>query len=491
MIARAGTDRGRWATVAFVGALALCLPAWHVVSALLSDSYMTLYAGRFIAAHGIPHHEVFTLGAAGRPWVDQQWLAELIDYEAWRSGGYGALGLLNGVVIAGAFAGLAGIVVRRGAGVAVAVACCILAAAMALPGMFIRAQDLALPLFVIVLGLCLRDAEAPVPMAVPLPAPAWRIVLVLPVLVLWANLHGSVLLGAGLVFLFLVYRGCVMASRGARGAARRYWVLAGLAVLTPLLTPYGIHILSYYRELIGNPGVAASAPENRPPSLSDPQTILFLLPLVLGFVTVTAGAVRGVRVSPPLLGAAVITAAATVYASRNVVWFGMTVAVLLASSTQAWVPTKAPTRGFLIGLAGASAAIAVLGVALLLAPAGGGYERYTPLTAISAAARDADDHPAAHILGDNAAASALLWHEPQLAGRVAYDARLERYTTRELDGWIVYQTGSGPGWPATTRGYQILLGSAKYNPALTRRLASLPGARVLGGDPHGIAVLNP
>lgn len=465
-----------------MGALALCLPAWHVVSALLSDSYMTLYAGRFIAEHGIPHHEVFTLAARGRPWVDQQWLAEVIDYEAWRAGGYGALGLLNGVVIACAYAALAAIVLRRGAGVAVAVACCTLAAVMALPGMFIRAQDLALPLFVLLLWLCLGDAEAQVP--------SWRIVLVLPVLALWANLHGSVLLGAGLAVLFLAYRGWLMAARGQRGGARCYWLLAGLALLTPLLTPYGVHILSYYRELIGNPGVAASAPEDRAPSLLDPQSIVFFVALALGLVTVVAGAVRGRRPSAPLLGAALITAAATFYASRNVVWFGMAVAVLLGTSAQAWVPTAVPSRGFLTGLATAALGIAGLGVLLLLAPAAGGYERYTPLEAISAGARYADDHPAVRILGDNAAASALLWHEPQLAGRVAFDARLERYSARQLERWIVYQTGLGTGWPATTSGYGILLGSTKYNPALTRRLASVPRAAVLAEDGHGIAVLN-
>src|ERR1700722_10653094 len=81
-LASAWVSRRTWssvAAVAFVGSLAVFAPAQHVVSRMLSDGYMTLYAGRWIASHGIPHQEVFTTAAQGRPWIDQQWLAELTD----------------------------------------------------------------------------------------------------------------------------------------------------------------------------------------------------------------------------------------------------------------------------------------------------------------------------------------------------------------------------------------------------------------------------
>lgn len=465
-----------------VGALGLCLPAWHVVTALLSDSYMTLYAGRWIAQHGIPHHEVFTLGAQGRPWVDQQWLAELIDYETWRAGSYALLGVVNGLVIAAAYAGLAAICLRRGASAVITLACCAVAMVVALPGMFIRAQDLALPLFVIGLALCLTDAEQEQPRL-------W-IILVVPLLILWANLHGSVLLGAGLIALYLLSRGASMASRGDRSAARRYWVLAALAAATPLATPYGLHIASYYRDLIGNPGVAAAAPENRPPTLAGPQSLSFFILLGLTAVGIIASRLKHHRVSPPLVVAVLITAAATIAASRNAVWFAMVFAVLAASSARDWLPAEPPTRGFIVAMTAAAGAIAAIGVSLLVAPNGGGYEKYTPLTAISAAATYAEAHPGTHILGDNAASSALLWHDPQLDGRVGYDARLERYSTHSLDSWIAYQAAEGPEWRATTRGFQLLIGSTKYNPALVHRLVSAPAITPLAHDERGIAVVN-
>ncbi len=465
--------------MAFVGAIAICVPAWHVVTALLSDGYMTLYTGRWIAAHGIPSREVFTAAAGARPWVDQQWLAELVDYEAWRIGGYGVLGLFNGLVIGGAYATLAALIWRRGASVVITVGCATLALLIATPALFIRAQDLALPLFALLLALCLTDAEHP--------RPRRRIVLVVPLLVLWANLHGSVLLGAALAFAYLAYRGVGLAIRGERRPAIAVGGLAVLAALTPLATPYGLHIVTYYHELMGNPAVAAAAPENRPASVSE---IAFLVPLVLSVAAVLTSVLTRRRISVPLVGAVVVTGLATLVASRSTVWFGMTAAVLCACTAQAWLPTERPTRGFLTGMALAAVAIALLGTALLLSPPGRGYERFTPLAPISAAATYATEHPGTSVLADNAASSALLWHDPRLAGRVAYDARLERYSEASLERWIRFQSADTADWGATSDGYRILIGSSIYNRALVVRLATMPGAHVLVRDPSGIAVVR-
>jgi hypothetical protein len=471
--------RARWIAIGFVGAVAVCVPAWHIVTALLSDSYMTLYTGRWIAAHGIPHREVFTAAAAGRPWVDQQWLAELTDYEAWRIGGYGLLGLLNGLVIGGAYAILAALIWRRAASVVVTVVCATLALFVAAPALFIRAQDLALPLFALLLVLCLTDAEHP--------QPRRRIVLLVPLLVLWANVHGSVLLGAGLALAYLLYRSVRLATRGDWRNAAIVGGLGVLAALTPLATPYGLHIVTYYHQLMGNPAVAAAAPENRPPSLTD---LGFFAPLLLTIAAFATNVLKRRPINVPLTGAVVVTALAALVASRSTVWFAITAAVFVGWTAQTWLPTQAPTRGFLTGMGVAAVAIGVLGVILLLSPIRRGYERFTALAPISAAATYATQHPATDVLADNAASSALLWHDPQLAGRVAYDARLERYPEASLERWIRFQISDGVDWDATTNGYQILIGSAIYNPGLVRLLATMPGAQVLVHDPTGIAVIH-
>ncbi|HEX8976682.1 MAG TPA: hypothetical protein VF781_09230, partial [Solirubrobacteraceae bacterium] len=428
----AGPSTGaRWATILVAGALALLLPSWHELSILVSDGYMTLYAGRFIAHHGIPHHEVFTLAARGRPWVDQQWLAQLIEYEAWGAGGYVGLGLLNALAIAGGYAGLAAICLRRGASAVMTLVGCLLAVVFSTTSMFIRAQDLTFPLFSALLAVCLTDSESE--------APGWRIILTVPILVLWANLHGSVLLAAGLIALYLGYRAAIMSRRGNLSAARRYGLLALLAALAPLATPYGLHTISYYSDLIGNPAVARAATEDGPPRLGAPGTYVAFAALTLAAAVLLVCALRRQRVDRPLTALVLITAAATIFACRNVVWLSMASAVYLAVAAREWIDSQPPARGFVRIMSATAMVMVVLGAARLVAPPGGGYERDTPLRVIAAAARYADAHPQARILGDNTTASALLWHEPQLDGHVVYDARLERYSAQDIDAWVTYQ----------------------------------------------------
>ena len=99
-------------------------------------------------------------------------------------------------------------------------------------GWTIRAQTAALPLFAGVLWLLLDGARR---------GARRRTLLVLPALVVWANLHGSVVLGAALTMLFGAYE-LVRARRLA-------WLPLALLVLAPLCvlaTPYGWDIVAYY-----------------------------------------------------------------------------------------------------------------------------------------------------------------------------------------------------------------------------------------------------
>ena len=69
-----------------------------------------------------------------------------------------------------------------------------------------------------------------------------RTLLVLPLLVLWANLHGSVVLGAGSRCSSPV--AVLVRDRGAERAAPRALLVA--APLCVLATPYGWDIVAYY-----------------------------------------------------------------------------------------------------------------------------------------------------------------------------------------------------------------------------------------------------
>src|SRR6266540_2042189 len=161
-------------------------------SFVIQDTWFTLVGGREIVHHGLPGHDTLTYWTLGMRWVDQQWLAQAILYGVYSVGGLKLLVLASATVVVFSLA-LAGLLARRlGAGPrAASVAVVGAAPLLYLVSSQARAQVLAYPLFVLALGLLLMDVRAP----------SRRVLLTLPILVLWANMHGSVVLGAALVAL--------------------------------------------------------------------------------------------------------------------------------------------------------------------------------------------------------------------------------------------------------------------------------------------------
>ena len=112
----------------------------------------------------------------------------------------------------------------------------------------IRAQMLALPLYTGLLWLLASEARRP----------TRRIWLALPLLVVWANVHGSVALGALLVMLLGAYE--LVARRGATWP--RSLALLLLAPLAVLATPYGpVETARYYHLLLVDPPFAGRVTE--------------------------------------------------------------------------------------------------------------------------------------------------------------------------------------------------------------------------------------
>ena len=75
----------------------------------------------------------------------------------------------------------------------------------------------------------------------------------------------------------------------------------------------------------------------------------------------------------------------------------------------------------------------------------------------------------------------LLWKEPSLHGRVAWDVRFELLTEAELRS-IVRFNSDKPGWRAATRGYPILVLDRSKSADQVRALRSEPGTAVLFAD---------
>jgi hypothetical protein len=391
--------------VVLVLAASLALVACVLPTLLTQDTWVALVDGRYVAQHGLPRVDDMAVMTHGARWVDQQWLAHLVLYELARLGGL-RLALAAGLGLLFLALGLAAWFARRVGASARSVALVTLVPLCIAPWLLqLRTQTLALPIFVAVYGLLAADSRRP-------SAGVW---LVLPLLVLWANLHGSVVLGAALV-----------ACRGLMAVRRR--CLRGLALTciaptTLVVTPYGFATAEYYRwTLVGSP-LRKYVTEWRPATLSAGTALLFVAAVAIVFSLGRHGRALSAfeRLALPLL------LVATLAAMRNGTWFALAVGVsgpLIVDA--AWAPAKAlpdAARRINRRLATCVVAMTAVVVAGSLSRPPSSFESGWPAAGARAVATAAGPHGL--VLADDVHNDWLLWKEPQLEGRLAYDVRFE------------------------------------------------------------------
>ena len=481
---RAALPRGVWARAIAVGMLAYDVVALSWGRALGPDTYISLTAGRWISAHGLPHTDHLSVAAAGKPWIDQQWLAHIVFYALWQAGGDAAVAASSALGAGLAIGLLYALCARRGADMVstwIAVGGALVVCAMFAET---RAQSYAYPLFVALLWILLGELDRD----------SWsrRSLLVVPVIAVWANLHGSVLVGAALA------AGC-FGVRGARSLARRRaraalpdLAVAALAIAAVFATPYGTAILGYYPRVLGDPALATIA-EWQPSSFSiiNLPFVALLLGLVgAGFYS------RGRRLPVPAwsVGIAAAFGVLATHALRYQVWFAMAaapaLAVLITRIRGREGEDAAPPRRLAIAAVVVSAG-AMAGVCAVLAMTSTAtYQSFVARSAVAAAARYAEAHPGVRVLADDSTGSALLWLHPRLAGRVGFDARTEIYPPSRFLRFDRFLLLTGRSWTAATRGYQVLAITCGLHPGLCPAIRRLPGWRVIADRSGGLVAVR-
>lgn len=456
-----------------VGLLGLWAVALAVVgaNALVQDSWLTLVGGREIAAHGLPHVETLTAIAHGRRWIDQQWLAELGFYGAWRLGGIRLALLLQGLTLEATLA--VGVVTARrlGASRRAVASASVLALVLAPWALQLRAQTFALLLFALVFSLLALDSRTP----------SARVLSVLPLLVLWANVHGSVVLGAGLVVLRALTR--ILGGRLPRAEARRTLLLLVGAPLAVFASPYALDLPHYYALMLLHPPFAAYVVEWQPTVIGPLTLAFFVLATALA---VLAGRHRG-RLTRFEELALVALAAASLAAERNIVWFALAALVvaplLLAAVNE---PDSEPGgRDRRINLA---VAVVAFCAAAVLAAAGPIGRARGPARVGDAVAAAAARDPSLRVFPDDAWADWLLWTHPDLTGRLAYDVRFELLTAREVRSLVYLRVGvSG----RLARGYRLFLVDRRRERKTRGWLLDVRHGRVVARDGAVDAILLP
>jgi hypothetical protein len=457
-----------WLGPGFGALLAVAAPVALLVIGLAAfapdlvtqDFWLALVSGREIAQHGLPSANHLTVVSSGHRWVDQQWLAQLLLYEIARIGGVSASAAVC-LLAGGAALWIAGLTAHHRGASPMAILAFLLLCVVAAPwGMQFRTQALALPLFSLTVWLLTRDPNAE------RKSTLW----VFPVLCLWANFHGSAVIGVGLVAAY----GLHALIRGARGPARmRAVACVVLSPLTLLASPYALSLPGYYRLMLVNPPFGREIQEWQRTTPSGLTAVFFLLVGVALVLAVT----RRKRLGLFDFFILCLTLATALEAIRGIIWFALASAALLPT-----LATRHPWRARLEGRGSGALVWTAVGATLAVAiwlgtrPATR-YPNQFPHALLSVVhAKTASDH--GRVFANAASADWLLWELPSLRGRVAYDVRFEIMTRPQFDR-IVAWNGLSPGWRATAAGYSLVVEDPKHVNALVatgrwRRLVSSP-----------------
>ena len=437
---------------------------------LVVDGWMAIVSGRWIVQHGLPSHDTLTVFAHGHRWIDQQWLAQLGLYGLWRLGGVKlalfvhALLVTSGLVGAALFARTRGATARSVTWIAIPVLIAYYPVASVM-----RPQSFAFPLFAAVLWLVLADARQP----------SRRVFWTLPLLVLWTNLHGSVVLGAMLVSLAGLV-GMVRAAAAERTRARAPARAVGLRVRLALRpSPARVLREDPRRRRLQAVRDGVGADDAHPADGGR-------LP---GRARRALAARPGRAAALPLLDqlAFALTAVLAFEAVRNTAWIGLVALAVLP-------PTRRPAAREPGGGAGAPEPDPLRhdprhardlgrrrgGEADELVhdrvPDRGGAGRVEPQPDRTDACTPRAPTPT----GCSGAG-------PTSTGRVAYDARFELLSQAQLKRIARFQARVG-NWLPTARGYRVFVLDPRSDHALERSLLRALPARVVFSSPQVVVL---
>ena len=197
-----------------------------------SDTYWHVATGRWILQHGaIPARDPFSHSMPGAAWTAHEWLAQVILAGAHQLGSWTAVVAVTALAFAATIALLARALLRTLKPIH-ALLFAALAVLMTTGHVLARPHMLAMPLMMVwTIELVRASDEGRAPRL-------W----LLPVMTLWANLHGGFTLGLALACAF-AFEAFLAGWRERRltAAARAWGIFLALAVASALVTPHGVH----------------------------------------------------------------------------------------------------------------------------------------------------------------------------------------------------------------------------------------------------------
>src|SRR5688572_4172267 len=280
--------------------------------------------------HAVAREDFFSHTAYGQPFLAYEWLSQLTFAAVYEAAGLDAIVALTAVTIASAYALLTGFLIRRG--VALDLALLTVACATLLGMTHWAARPHAFSFAASAILLCLLEPGRP-----------GRLLLFVPLFVLWANLHPGFLFGLGILGLMTLgdLTEAVMGSKQPEWwrAFRYHGAALGLGGTATLLNPFGVGLHLHSLGHLGNSEIIRSVVEFRSPDFQTPAGFVFLVILLL--VLAAVGARRSRLVAPTLL-IFLATVALSLQSRRYIALLGLVllplIAIAIAADWERWVP---------------------------------------------------------------------------------------------------------------------------------------------------------
>ena len=283
---------GAWLRPSFADLLLVSLIAWLFVAGegwtvLLADgdTGWHIRTGDWILqTRSIPTHDIFSFSRSGEPWFAWEWLSDVIFSLVNRGWGLAGVAVLTGCVLALAALVVFGHMLWRGASVMVALATVLVVVSASSIHYLARPHIFTLLLLPLSLWMVERDRRKPSP----------AIWLLVPLSVVWVNLHGG-------FFALPLCLAVLAAGRGVqdwmdREDRRPDWSglgrlasLGGATAAASLVNPYGVglhqHIWSYMRsDWIRNAVDEFQSPRFRSENLLHFELLLLVALLLTGWL---------------------------------------------------------------------------------------------------------------------------------------------------------------------------------------------------------------
>ena len=283
-----------------------------------------------LASHAVAREDFFSHTAYGQPFFAYEWLSQLIFAALYEAAGLDAVAAFTAVVIASAYALLAGFLIRRGVAVDLAILTVALAALVGMAHWAARPHAFSFAASAILVRLLE-------------PGNRGRLLLFVPLFAVWANLHPGFLFGLGILGVVTfgdLAEAVAGDDRAAWWRAARYHGAAlGLAGAATLLNPFGVGLHMHSLGHLRNSEIIPYIAEFRSPDFHTAAGLVFLGTLLL--VLAAVGARRSRLVAPTLL-ILLSTVALSLISLRYIALFGIVLLPLLALAVaedwERWVP---------------------------------------------------------------------------------------------------------------------------------------------------------